>query len=182
MANEFPELNVLVNNVGVQRDIDLTKGVDEFLAGENEIRVNLEAPIILSALLIPLLIRNLRSALINVSSGLGLVPMARMPVYCASKAGMHAFYIAMRVQLGKTGVKVFEIVPPMVDTALNPGGRAKRGGFRAGLGPEEFVAAVMREVSDASTPGKGCRSSPPPWRRMSSGNSRHPQRPPDQES
>jgi hypothetical protein len=43
MANEFPELNVLVDNAGVQRDIDLTKGVDELLAGENEIRVNLEA-------------------------------------------------------------------------------------------------------------------------------------------
>jgi uncharacterized oxidoreductase len=38
MANEFPKLNVLVNNAGVQRDIDLTKGVDEFFARENEIR------------------------------------------------------------------------------------------------------------------------------------------------
>ena len=148
MANEFPGLNVLVNNAGVQRDIDLTKGIDEFLAGENEIRVNLEAPIILSALLIPLLARNPRPALINVSSGLGFVPMARMPVYCASKAGMHAFSMAMRVQLGKVGVKVFEIVPPMVDTALNPGGRAKRGGFRAGLGAGEFVAAVMRGLEN----------------------------------
>lgn len=49
-----------------------------------------------------------------------------MLVYCASKAGMHAFSMAMRVQLGKLGVRVFEIVPPMVDTALNPLGRARR--------------------------------------------------------
>lgn len=47
MANEFPILNILVNNAGVQRDIDLSSGVDEFLAGENEIRVNLEGPVIL---------------------------------------------------------------------------------------------------------------------------------------
>jgi uncharacterized oxidoreductase len=54
----------------------------------------------------------------------------------------------MRVQLAKLGVKVFEIVPPMVDTALNPAGRAMRGGYKAGLGPKEFVAAVMRGLEN----------------------------------
>jgi uncharacterized oxidoreductase len=130
------------------RDIDLTHGVEEFLGGDNEIRVNLEAPIILSAMLIPLLARNPQSALINVSSGLGFVPMANMPVYCASKAGMHAFSMAIRVQLAKLGMKVFEVVPPMVDTALNPMGRAKRGGFKAGLGPQDFVAGVMQGLAN----------------------------------
>jgi uncharacterized oxidoreductase len=148
VSSRFPALNILVNNAGVQRDIDLTKGVDEFLAGENEIRINLEAPIILSALLIPLLASNPQPALINVSSGLGFVPTARMPVYCASKAGLHAFSMAMRVQLAKLGVKVFEIVPPMVDTALNPAGRAKRGSYRAGLSAEEFVGAVIQGLAN----------------------------------
>jgi uncharacterized oxidoreductase len=41
-----------------------------------------------------------------------------MPIYCASKAGMHAFSMAIRVQLADLGMKVFEIVPPMVDTAI----------------------------------------------------------------
>jgi uncharacterized oxidoreductase len=150
----FPELNVLVNNAGVQRDIDLTHGPYEFLAGDNEIRINLEGPIVLTAMLVPLLAKNAAPALINVSSGLGFVPMASMPVYCASKAGMHAFTLAMRAQLAKRDVKVFEIVPPMVDTALNPGGRAKRGGFRANLSAEAFVAAVMKELA-ADTPEIG---------------------------
>ena len=61
----------------------------------------------------------------------------------ASKAGLHAYSMAMHVQLAKIGVKVFEIVPPAVDTNLNPEGRAQRGNFKAGLGPEEFVTAVM---------------------------------------
>jgi uncharacterized oxidoreductase len=148
VTDRFPALNILVNNAGVQRDIDLTRGPGEFLGGENEIRINLEAPVVLSALLIPLLARNPYPALINVSSGLGFVPMAHLPVYCATKAGMHAFSMAMRVQLAKLGVKVFEIVPPMVDTALNPAGRAKRGDHKAGLGPEQFVAAVMRELEN----------------------------------
>ena len=77
-----------------------------------------------------------------------------MPVDCVSKAGLHAFSLAMRVQLAGRCVKVFEIVPPMVDTALNPGGRAKRGGYSAGLDPEEFVAAVMQGLA-ADTPEIG---------------------------
>lgn len=148
VAARFPALNVLVNNAGVQRDIDLTRGIDEFLDGENELRINLEAPIVLSGLLVPLLAKNPTPALINVSSGLGFVPMANMPVYCASKAGLHAFTMTMRVQLRRLGIKVFEIVPPMVDTNLNPAGRAKRGGRMAGLGSQEFVAAVMQGLAN----------------------------------
>jgi uncharacterized oxidoreductase len=91
MANEFPELNVLVNNAGVRHDIDLTKGIDQFLAVENEIRVNLAAPIVLSALLIPLLVRNSRSALIKVSSALGFVPMAHSQSIVPARPGCTPF-------------------------------------------------------------------------------------------
>src|SRR5208282_6482607 len=57
-AAELPGLNVLVNNAGVQRDVDFTRGLGEFLAGENEIRVNLEATIVLTGLFIPLLAKS----------------------------------------------------------------------------------------------------------------------------
>lgn len=144
----FPDLNVLVNNAGVQRDIDFTKGIDEFEAGDNEIRINLEAPIVLAGLFAPLLSKNKAPAIVNVSSGLGFVPAARMPVYSASKAGMHAFSMAMRLQLSQIGIKVFEVVPPAVDTELNPNGRARRGNFKAGLSPQEFVAAVMNGLEN----------------------------------
>jgi uncharacterized oxidoreductase len=140
----FRNLNILVNNAGVQRDIDFTKGIDEFLAGESEIKINLEAPIVLSGLFIPYLTGKKEAAIINVSSGLGFVPMARMPVYSATKAGLHAFSMALRHQLKNQGIKVFEVVPPAVDTELNQDGRAQRGNFKAGLMPEEFVAAVMK--------------------------------------
>jgi uncharacterized oxidoreductase len=144
----FGKLNVLVNNAGVQRDIDFSQGIGEFLAGENEIRINLEAPIILTGLLIPHLRAQKNAVIVNVSSGLGFVPAAKMPVYSASKAGMHAFSMAIRRQLSPLGIKVFEVVPPAVDTALNSQGRAQRGGFRANLGPAEFVAAVMKGLAN----------------------------------
>jgi uncharacterized oxidoreductase len=140
----FKNLNVLVNNAGVQRDIDFTHGIDAFLSGESEIRINLEAPIVLSGLFIPQLIGKNEPAIVNVSSGLAFVPAARMPVYSATKAGLHAFSMALRHQLSKLGIKVFEVVPPAVDTELNPEGRAQRGNFKADLTAEEFTTAVMK--------------------------------------
>jgi uncharacterized oxidoreductase len=140
----FKGLNVLVNNAGIQRDIDFTGGVDELANGESEIRINLEAPIFLCGLFVPLLVGKSGAAIVNVSSGLGFVPAAPMPVYAATKAGLHAFSMALRHQLSPLGIKVFEVVPPAVDTELNPEGRRGRGGFKAGLTPEEFTAAVMK--------------------------------------
>jgi uncharacterized oxidoreductase len=140
----LPGLNVLINNAGVQRDIDFTDAATDFLKGENEIRTNLESTIALSGLFVPLLRSNEGAAIINVSSGLGFVPSARMPVYSASKAGIHAFSMALRCQLAKVGMKVFEIVPPAVDTELNLEGRAARRGFKPNISPKEFVVAVMK--------------------------------------
>ncbi len=88
----FPHLNMLVNNAGIQRDIDFTKGISEYFSGGNEIKINLEAPIVLTGMLIPHLTGKKGAAIINVTSGLGFIPAARVPVYSATKAGMHAFH------------------------------------------------------------------------------------------
>ena len=155
-ADNFKGFNILVNNAGVQRDIDFTHGLEGFLAGENEIQVNLAAPIMLAGLFVPQLVGKPAPAIVNVSSGLGFVPAARMPVYSATKAGMHAFSMALRWQLAKVGIKVFEVVPPAVDTDLNPEGRAQRGNYKAGLTAQEFVAAVMKGLeADAFEIGYG---------------------------
>ncbi len=144
----FPSVNILVNNAGVQRDIDFTKGIAEFLSGESEITINLEAPVVLSGMFIPHLTGKGGAAIINVTSGLGFVPAARVPVYSATKAAMHAFSMALRHQLSNVGIKVYEVVPPAVDTELNSEGRAKRGNFKVDLKPDEFVAAVMKGLKE----------------------------------
>jgi uncharacterized oxidoreductase len=147
VTGKFGGLNILVNNAGIQRDIDFKKGIGEYKAGPSEIAINLEAPIILSGLLIPFLTGKEGAAIINVSSGLGFVPAAKMPVYSATKAALHVFSMALRHQLKKSGIKVFEVIPPAVDTELNPEGRASRGGYKANLEPDEFVTAVMKGLA-----------------------------------
>jgi uncharacterized oxidoreductase len=136
--SNFGKFNILVNNAGIQRAIDLKKGVDG-LQGEDEIEINLRAPIYLTELFIPLLIKKEESAIINVSSGLGFVPIASMPIYCATKAAIHSFTISLRYQLRDTSVKVFEIIPPTVDTDLDKG---RRESYR-GIDPSEIGKATL---------------------------------------
>ena len=119
--DNYPGLNVLINNAGIQRMVNLKKGTKELFNGENEIETNLVAPIYLSAYFIPWFLKKKEAAIINVSSGLGFVPIAAMPVYCATKAAIHSFTISLRHQLKDTSIKVFEIVPPAVDTELGKG-------------------------------------------------------------
>lgn len=127
VRKNYPALNFLINNAGVQRCIDLTKGEEELWKGEEEIETNLKAPIYLSALFLPLLAGKEGAAILNVSSGLGFASdrFPEMPVYSAVKAGLHAFTKAQRVQLKPLGIRVMEIIPPMVSTDLNPEHAAK---------------------------------------------------------
>jgi uncharacterized oxidoreductase len=122
-TKEFPNINILVNNAGIQRRIDFKKGINEFLRGEDEIEINFKAYASLCAYFIPFLMKKKEAAIINVSSGLGFVPIAFMPVYCATKAAIHSFSISLRHQLKDTSIKVFEIIPPTVDTELDHGQR-----------------------------------------------------------
>jgi len=91
---DFKNLNVLVNNAGIQRMVDFKTGRSNLSEGESEIESSLVAPIRLSALFIPLLSKQREASIINVSSGLGFVPIAAMPVYCATKAAMHSFTVS----------------------------------------------------------------------------------------
>jgi uncharacterized oxidoreductase len=143
----FPGLNILVNNAGIQRQIDFLKGAEDLLAGEDEMKTNFQAPIHLSALFIPHLMEQPESAVINVSSGLGFIPLAIMPVYCATKAALHSFSLSLRHQLRETPVKVFEIIPPIVDTELDKGARERRGQKDRGIHPMEVAEATLRGLA-----------------------------------
>ena len=146
--SNFNEVNILVNNAGIQRMIDLRKGINELSAGEDEIEVNLKACVHLSALFIPSFLKKKEAAIINVSSGLCFVPIAIMPVYCATKAAIHSFTLSLRYQLRDTSVKVFEVIPPTVDTELDKGVRAQRGQEDRGIPPVEVAKATLKAVEN----------------------------------
>lgn len=126
LVNEHPELSVLINNAGIQYNYSFVHQQDFSEQIKEEIHINLTAPLVLIMKLLPLLNSQQQAAIINVSSGLGLVPKMSAPVYCGTKAGLHLFTKALRYQLEHTNIKVFEIIPPVVDTDMTKGrGRNK---------------------------------------------------------
>lgn len=139
---EFPDLNVLVNNAGVQRRVSLGEP-EPWARTHEEIAINLDAAIHLSLLFLPHLMGKARPALVNVTSGLAFVPMASAPVYCATKAALHSFTLSLRHQLADTPVRVIEVIPPAVNTDLGGPGLHT---FGAPL--DAFADEVIRRMGE----------------------------------
>ncbi|HEY41718.1 MAG TPA: SDR family NAD(P)-dependent oxidoreductase [Dehalococcoidia bacterium] len=147
--DNFKDINILINNAGIQIPIDLRKGVEALLDDESEIETNLVAPISLSVHFIPLLMEQEAAAIVNVSSGLAFVPTPFVPIYCATKAALHSFTVSLRYQLEKTSVKVFEVVPPAVVTELHwrrTEGRSGRGSNA--IQPSEVAEATLKGLAN----------------------------------
>ena len=166
ILEEYPGLNVLVNNAGIQRQIDLSKGPEDLLNGEDEIGINFAVPVYLSAMLIPHLSKQSEAAIINVTGGLAFVPLTILPIYCATKAALHSYSLSLRYQLRQTHVKVFEIIPPTVDTDLDHGARARRKQENRGIPAAEmvepaFAGMAKDEFEIAIGQAQGLRSASP---------------------
>src|SRR5215213_1612779 len=80
-TGEFPALNVLVNNAGIQRRVNLAE-VEDWERTRSEIAINFDAPVHLSRLFIPHLSKQTPASILNVTSGLSFAPLANVPVYC----------------------------------------------------------------------------------------------------
>ncbi len=136
IEQQHPELNVLINNAGIQYNYDFVTHPDTLPKVEHEINTNLLAPLKLASLLLPTLQQNSDSAIVNVSSALGMVPKGSAPVYCGTKAGVHIFTKALRYQLKDT--KVFEVIPALVDTNMTQGrGKGK-------ISPDQLVDEFIK--------------------------------------
>lgn len=160
----YGSLNVLVNNAGVQLAADLRTPM-ETQPLRQEVETNLVAPIHLATLFAPLLLRQREGAIINITSGLAFAPIARMSVYCATKAALHSFSLSLRHQMKSTSVRVFEIAPPSVDSELGYQHRDDHSLSHGGMPVAEFVAhaldAVERDEFEAPVgPAKGMREHP----------------------
>jgi len=118
VVDEFPALNILINNAGVMRKINLhDRGID-LDDISREIETNLTGPIRMVKQFLPHLKAQSAAAIVNVSSGLAFTPFPISPIYGATKAGLHSFTQSLRVQLRNTHIKVFELAPPSTQTPL----------------------------------------------------------------
>ena len=142
VAANHSDLNVLVNNAGIQQWMAITDD-NFFQRAKEEIVTNIEAPIHLTALF-----ANLKSlnTIINVSSGLAFVPLTKVPIYSATKAFFHSFTLSSRYLLKSKNIEVIEVIPPALNTDL--GGK----GLHDTQPPVgDFIEGVFRQLAEGKT-------------------------------
>jgi uncharacterized oxidoreductase len=142
IEDKHPDLNVLVNNAGIQHWMDVTDD-DFYKKAVTEIDTNVMAPIHLCSLF-----ANLKSlnTIINVTSGLAFVQLTKVPVYCATKAFFHSFTLSLRHLLKSKNIEVIEMIPPALNTDL--GGI----GLHDGQPPvSDFINAVFQQMKEGKT-------------------------------
>lgn len=142
IAEYHNDLNVLVNNAGIQNWMSVT---DKDFPGRanDEIAANIAAPVHLTSLFLQL--KQLRT-IINVTSGLAFVPYSKVPVYCATKAFMRSFTLSLRHQLKTSGIEVIEMIPPALNTDL--GGKGIHDGAPA---VSDFVTSIFEQLKEGKT-------------------------------
>jgi uncharacterized oxidoreductase len=151
ICDRYGKLDVLVNNAGIMERVDL---LEESVSDDRiayEVAVNLTGPILLTRRLLPLLRSGRSPMIVMVTSGYALLPATRSPTYSATKAGLRAFTMALRRQLRGVGIRVVEVLPPLVDTP------ATRTVSKAKMSPEVLVDQVMRDITHGKEeilPGK----------------------------
>ena len=142
---QFPALNVLINNAGEMRKLNLQDPATDLLDLTREIDINLSGPIRMVQQFLPHLLAQPSAAILNVTSGLALTPYPVSPVYGATKAGLRSYTQSLRVQLQGTRVKVFELVAPSAKTPLIEQFTAdiKESDLMA---PEQVVAQALKAI------------------------------------
>ncbi len=150
-VDEFPALNVLINNAGIMRAEKLLAQYADLADAEATVATNLLGPIRLTAALLAHLEKRPRATIMNVSSGLAFVPLTWTPVYCATKAAIHSYTQSLRYQLRATKIEVLELIPPYVATHLMNGADDPRA---MPLG--QFIPEVMEILKQQPTPAEIC--------------------------
>lgn len=139
-------IDVLVNNAGVGADHDFREEAQPDLGpSDRAIFLNLNAPIHLITALMPMLKSRPEALVVNVTSGLAIAPRAGGPVYCATKAALRSYTMALRHQLKDTNVRVMEALPPVVETKMTAGRTSKK------MSPEECARQIVAGMENGAT-------------------------------
>jgi uncharacterized oxidoreductase len=116
LIQEHPNLNVLINNAGIMEPDQAAGIIDDTLLAST-VTTNLLGPIRLTSALVDHL-KSRRGVILYNTSVLAFVPLAVTAVYSATKAALHSYALSQRFLLRDSGVRVLEMAPPWVRTAL----------------------------------------------------------------
>jgi NAD(P)-dependent dehydrogenase (short-subunit alcohol dehydrogenase family) len=109
-------VDVLVNNAAAAARVPTVETDAALIDGL--LAVNVRAPLLLVAALVPSMIERGRGSIVNLSSISGLVGTPNRAAYAASKGAIDAATRSLAIELGRHGIRVNSVAPGVVDTAL----------------------------------------------------------------
>tara|TARA_Y100000766_G_C18757444_1_gene531648 strand:- start:117 stop:866 length:750 start_codon:yes stop_codon:yes gene_type:complete len=115
LPDEFSSIDTLINNAGNAHGLDTIQegSLEDW---DNMIDINIKGLLYVSRAIIPEMVEKKNGHIINIGSLAGREVYEKGNVYCASKHAVRAISKAMRIDLNKTGIKVSEINPGLVET------------------------------------------------------------------
>jgi NAD(P)-dependent dehydrogenase (short-subunit alcohol dehydrogenase family) len=155
--DELGKVDILVNNAAAAARLataDVEADLIDYL-----LAVNVRAPLLLIAALIPSMVLQGSGSIINLSSVSGLVGTPSRSAYAASKGAMDAATRSLAIELGPSGIRVNAVAPGVVDTALWAKNKAVAGvvetierqtPLRRWATPEDIADVIVFLASDAA--------------------------------
>ena len=139
------DIDVLINNAGVGSDHDFREDAPDLADNDRCIFLNLNAPVHLIANMMDALKARPEAMVVNTTSGLAIAPRAGGPIYCATKAALRSYTLALREQLKGTRIHVLEVLPPVVETKMTAGRGSKK------MSPQDCAAEIVRAMEANAT-------------------------------
>jgi len=146
VRDQFDSLDLLINNAAIQNTPTFIDPGFSYASIQQEITVNFTAPCTLIYLLLPALMHRQQAAIVNVNSGLGLMPKTGSAVYCATKGAVNIFSQSLRYQLETTNVKVMQVFMPLVNTQMTAG--RGTGKLSAGEAAEAMIDGIVKDIEE----------------------------------
>ncbi len=117
ISNSSRQLQVLVNNAGVFRRHSFEEGTDE--TWMTQWWTNMIGPVRLTREFFPYFKKNRMGSIVNVSSTLGLRPVAGMSAYSATKAAMINWTQSLALEGASFNIRANCVCPGLVDTPIH---------------------------------------------------------------
>ncbi|OMP78060.1 SDR family oxidoreductase [[Flexibacter] sp. ATCC 35208] len=144
LNEQFPALNIVINNAGAASSpYRFLPGANAYEKASAEMQTNYLSVLRLNEKLLPLLSKQPYAAIVNVSSIVSFAPSINIPGYSVSKAALHAYSRVLRLTLKDTPVRVFELMPPLVNTEFS-----KEIGGEKGIPPAQVAAGLIEGLQN----------------------------------
>ena len=138
LINGSGKIDILINNAAVQNTPKFLDDDFRYETIKREIDINFTSICMLIYLLMPGLLQKNPSIILNINSGLAIVPKTSSAIYCATKGALNILSQSLQLQLENTNIDVKQAFLPLVDTSMTKGrGKGK-------ISPEEAAKDIIR--------------------------------------